>query len=379
MINPLNKVRLPWNGAFEQMGDRWRALPSYARWLGYLAMVMLALSLPNIPHLADIMTPGSSWQRVLFYPISIYILLALGLNVVVGYAGLLDLGFVAFYAIGAYSMAVLGGTYGWGFWEVLPVGIGLSMLAGLLLGSPTLRLRGDYLAIVTLGFGEMIRETANNVNSLGGPRGINHIPRPPSIGNISWLHYGVLDSRPYYYMIVVAIVVVIIIMKRLEKSRVGRSWTAIREDEDAAQLMGVPTLKFKLWAFTIGAAVGGAAGVIYASGNAAIRPTDFPFILSATILAAVVLGGAGNLPGVILGAFLVAWLPEAVRGFDQYRVLVFGAALLILMIFRPQGIWPSRVRARELKEGEGGIGRLGGEVGTVRGPAGALGAGPAPT
>jgi branched-chain amino acid transport system permease protein len=372
MTNPLRKVHLPWSSALERMGGRWRALPGYARWLGYLALFVFALSLPNIPHLADIMTPGSSWQRVLFFPISVYILLALGLNVVVGYAGLLDLGFVAFYAIGAYSMAILGGTYGWGFWEVLPVGIALSMLAGLLLGTPTLRLRGDYLAIVTLGFGEMIRETANNLNYLGGPRGVSNIPRPPSIGNISWLHYGVLDSRPYYYMMVVAIVVVIVIMKRLEKSRVGRSWTAIREDEDAAQLMGVPTLKFKLWAFTVGAGVGGAGGVIYASANSAIRPADFPFILSATILAAVVLGGAGNIPGVILGAFLVAWVPEAVRGFDQYRVLVFGAVLVVLMIFRPQGIWPSRVRAQELKEGEGGIGRLGGEVGTVRGQAGAL-------
>ncbi len=180
-----------------------------------------------------------------------------------------------------------------------------------------------------------------------------------------------LDSRPYYYLVVVVIAIVIIIMKRLEKSRVGRSWTAIREDEDAAQLMGVPTLKFKLWAFTVGAAVGGAGGVIFASSTSAIQPTDFPFILSATILAAVVLGGAGNIPGVVLGAFLVAWLPEAVRGFDQYRVLVFGGALVVLMIFRPQGIWPSRIRAAEFSEGEGGIGRLGGEVGTVRSQAGA--------
>jgi branched-chain amino acid transport system permease protein len=244
------------------------------------------------------------------------------------------------------------------------------MLAGLLLGTPTLRLRGDYLAIVTLGFGEMIRVTANNLDYLGGPRGINQIPRPPSIGDVSFLHYGVLNSKPYYYMVVVVIAIVVVIMKRLEKSRVGRSWTAIREDEDAAQLMGVPTLKFKLWAFTVGAGVGGAAGVIFASANAAIRPTDFPFILSATILAAVVLGGAGNIPGVILGAFLVAWVPEAARGFSQYRVLVFGAVLVVLMIFRPQGIWPSRIRSAEFKEGEGGIGRLGGEVGTVPAQAG---------
>ena len=253
LLNPLKGKTLPWTGAFEVMGARWRALPAVARWIGYVAMFAFAISLPDIPNLANIMAPGSSWQRILFFPISIYILLALGLNVVVGYAGLLDLGFVAFYAIGAYSMAILGTYHGWGFWEVLPVGIGGAMLAGLLLGTPTLRLRGDYLAIVTLGFGEMIRVTANNVEYLGGPRGINNIPRPPSIGNVSFLHYGVLNSRPYYYLVVVVIAIVIVIMKRLEKSRVGRSWTAIREDEDAAQLMGVPTLKFKLWAFTVGA------------------------------------------------------------------------------------------------------------------------------
>jgi branched-chain amino acid transport system permease protein len=368
----LRKIQMPWNAAFEAMGERWRGLSRTSRWLGYAAMFILAVSLPNIPGLANIMAPGSSWQRILFFPISIYVLLALGLNVVVGYAGLLDLGYVAFFAIGAYSMAILGVDYGWGFWEVLPVGIGLAMLSGLLLGSPTLRLRGDYLAIVTLGFGEMIRQTANNLDSLGGPRGIIGVPRPPGIGNIPFLQFGVLDSRPYYYLVVVMIVIVIVIMKRLEKSRVGRSWAAIREDEDAAQLMGVPTLTFKLWAFTVGAAVGGGAGVVFASASTAIQPTDFPFLLSATILAAVVLGGAGNIPGVILGAFLVAWLPEVSRGFSQYRVLVFGAALVVLMIFRPQGIWPSKVRAAELSEGEGGIGRLGGEVGTVPAQTGAV-------
>ena len=369
---PLRGWTAPRAGSVDRMAARWRALPRWLRWVGYLAIFVFAISLPNIPNLGDVMTPGSSWQRVLFYPISVYVLLALGLNVVVGYAGLLDLGYVAFFAIGAYSMAILGGKYGWGFWEVLPVGVGLAMLAGLLLGSPTLRLRGDYLAIVTLGFGEMIRETANNLNYLGGPRGLANIPPPPSIGHISFLQFSILDPKPYYYLLVAVIAVVIIMLKRLERSRVGRSWTAIREDEDAAQLMGVPTLKFKLWAFTVGAAVGGAGGVIFASGNNAIQPTDFPFILSATILAAVVLGGAGNIPGVILGAFLVAWLPEAARGFDQYRVLVFGGSLVVLMIFRPQGLWPSKIRAEELAEGEGGIDRLGAEVGTVRAQSGAL-------
>jgi branched-chain amino acid transport system permease protein len=354
--------RTPWAGAMESAGRRWAALPGSARAVGYVGLLLLAFALPNIPGLGDIMAPGSSWERILFYPIGIYVLLALGLNVVVGYAGLLDLGFVAFFAIGAYTMAILGTDFGWGFWQVLPVAIGLSMLAGLLLGSPTLRLRGDYLAIVTLGFGEIIRVTANNTEALGGPRGINTIPRPPSVEGVDALTYGIGDSKPYYYLLVVIIAVVIIVLKRLESSRVGRSWTAIREDEDAAELMGVPTLTFKLWAFTVGAAIGGMGGVLYASFQTSVRPTDFPFILSATILAAVVLGGAGNIPGVILGAFLVAWVPEVSRGFSEYRVLVFGAVLVILMIFRPQGLWPSRIRQAEMEEGTGGMGSLGGEI-----------------
>ena len=350
-------------GTPSTFGTRWRRLPWYGRWAGYLVLVLLAASLPSIPGLGDIMTPGSSWERVLVYPIAIYILLALGLNVVVGYAGLLDLGFVAFFAIGAYTMAILGTVVGLGFWVALPVAITLSMLAGLALGSPTLRLRGDYLAIVTLGFGEIIRVTATNLEFLGGPRGLNDIPRPPSVPGVEALTFSVLNSKSYYYLVLAFIVVVIIILKRLEYSRVGRSWAAIREDEDAAELMGVPTLKFKLWAFTVGAGIGGSAGVVYASFQTAIRPTDFPFILSATILAAVVLGGSGHIPGVILGAFLVAWLPEVSREFSQYRVLIFGAILVVMMILRPQGLWPSRIRAAELAEGEGGIGRLGGEVG----------------
>lgn len=362
---PLRGIRLPWVSTFEAIGVRWRRLPTWGRWVGYLLMILFALSLPSIPGLGDIMTPGSSWERVLFYPIGIYILLALGLNVVVGYAGLLDLGFVAFFAIGAYTMAILGTDFGLNFWIVLPIAIAITMLAGFALGSPTLRLRGDYLAIVTLGFGEIIRVTATNLSWTGGPRGINQIPRPPSVEGVDALTFSISNVKPYYYLVLLFIVLVIIAMKRLEKSRVGRSWAAIREDEDAAELMGVPTLTFKLWAFTVGAAVGGAAGVLYASFQTAIRPTDFPFILSATILAAVVLGGAGNIPGVILGAFLVGWIPEVSRDFSQYRVLVFGAVLVVLMIFRPQGIWPSKIRAAELQEGEGGMGQLGGEVGAV--------------
>jgi branched-chain amino acid transport system permease protein len=351
-----------WSRGTKALRSRWDALPRWGRAIGWALVIAFVLALPSIPGLGAIMAPGSSWERILFFPIAIFILLALGLNVVVGYAGLLDLGFVAFFAIGAYTNAILGTQFGWSFWEALPVGIGLSMVAGLMLGSPTLRLRGDYLAIVTLGFGEIIRVTANNTEFLGGPRGINDIPRPPSVEGVPALTYTISDSKPYYYLAVLFIVLFIVVLKRLEHSRVGRSWTAIREDEDAAELMGVPTLRFKLWAFTVGAAVGGSAGVLYSSFQTAIRPTDFTFIVSATILAAVVLGGAGHIPGVILGAFLVAWIPEVARGLSEYRVLFFGAALVLLMIFRPQGLWPSRTRQAELLHGEGGLDRLGAEV-----------------
>jgi branched-chain amino acid transport system permease protein len=304
---------------------------------------------------------------VLFFPIGIYVLLAIGLNIVVGQAGLLDLGYVAFFAIGGYAMGVLGAKHHWDFWAVLPAGVAIAAVSGVILGAPTLRLRGDYLAIVTLGFGEIIRISANNAGSFtGGPRGISPIPHPPGIKSIKALNYNsVLDTRPYYYLVLVLIVLVIIMVKRLEHSRVGRAWAAIREDEDAAELMGVPTFKYKIWAFAMGASIGGAAGVVFASQTISITPTNFPFILSALILVAVVLGGSGNLPGVIVGAFLVAWLPERFRGFAEYRVLVFGAALVIMMIIRPEGLLPSRRRRAELAEGTGGMGTLGAEVGAA--------------
>jgi branched-chain amino acid transport system permease protein len=212
---------------------------------------------------------------------------------------------------------------------------------------PTLRLRGDYLAIVTLGFGEIIRITANNLDWLGGPRGVQNIPKPPS-----WfgLHFGVLDAKPYYWLMLLAIVLVILVYKALEHSRVGRAWLAIREDEDAAELMGVPTYSFKLWAFAMGAAIGGFSGTLYAGFAGSITPDPFNLTLSILFLAAVVLGGSGNLAGAIVGAVVIGYLPERFRGFAQYRVLVFGAALVVMMIFRPQGIVPNRRRAHELED-----------------------------
>jgi branched-chain amino acid transport system permease protein len=353
------------------IGSWWDRMPWYGRWTLYLLLIICAFLLPS-ESIGSFMTPESDWASVLFYPIGIYVLLAIGLNVVVGQAGLLDLGYVAFFAIGAYALAVFATKRGWSFWEIVPVGIIIAAAAGAILGAPTLRLRGDYLAIVTLGFGEIIRITANNLDYTGGPRGISPIPHPPSqraveVGGVKILRYGVLDARPYYYLLLVAIILVIIIVKRLERSRVGRSWSAIREDEDAAELMGVPTFKFKIVSFVMGASIGGLAGVIFAAQTTSITPVNFPFILSALILCAVVLGGSGNLLGVILGAFLIAWLPERFRGFEEYRVMVFGAALVIMMIVRPEGLLPSRQRRAELAEGTGGMGSLGGEVGAVAG------------
>ncbi|POM23932.1 High-affinity branched-chain amino acid transport system permease protein LivH [Actinomadura rubteroloni] len=364
-------------GTVARVRDGWASAPGRARWPVYVLLVLGALILPA-DSIGSFMSPSSNWSDLLFFPIGGYILLAIGLNVVVGQAGLLDLGYVAFFAIGAYSMAVLGKLHGWDFWAIVPVGIVIAAASGVILGAPTLRLRGDYLAIVTLGFGEIIRIVAQNTDSIGGPNGISGIPHPPTLtewavpdvqpftglglGGLQPFTYGALDSRPYYYLMLLAIIVVIVFVVRLNRSRVGRAWAAIREDEDAAELMGVPTFKFKLAAFAIGAAIGGLTGVIYGSQATSIIPKNFEFMVSALILAAVVLGGSGNLPGVILGAFLVAWLPERFRALNDYRVLFFGLALVVMMALRPEGLLPSRRRKAELQEGTGGMGGLGAGV-----------------
>jgi branched-chain amino acid transport system permease protein len=347
----------PVSGGLERIRDWWAAAPHWQRWIVYILLIVGALILPA-PAIASFMSPYSDWTTVLIFPVGTYMLMAIGLNVVVGMAGLLDLGYVAFFAIGAYSLAYFGTKYGWNFWATLVVGVLITSVAGVILGAPTLRLRGDYLAIVTLGFGEIVRITANNTDEIGGARGITNVPHPPPMFGTEFL----FDPAPYYYLMLAAIVLVIIFSRRLEISRVGRSWAAIREDEDAAELMGVPTFKFKLLAFAIGAIIGGLAGTVWASQANFIAPNSFPFILSATILVCVVLGGSGNLPGVLVGAFLIAWLPERFRGFSEYRILVFGGALVILMALRPEGLLPSRRRRAELAEGTGGMGSMGAEV-----------------
>ena len=268
-----------------------------------------------------------------------------------GFAGLLDLGYVGFYAVGAYTTAVVtSGQFTLPWIAALPLSVIMAMIAGVILGTPTLRLRGDYLAIVTLGFGEIIRITANNSDWLGGPRGISKIARPPSFGP---LEFGVLNAKPYWYLGFTVILIVIFVLTRLENSRVGRAWAAVREDEDAAELMGVDTFKFKLWAFAIGAAIGGIAGSLYASKVGFINPDNFQLQLSILFLAAVVLGGTGSMYGVIMGGFLVAWIPERFRGFATRRYFVFGVVLVLVMVFRPQGIIPRRGAAAGIaKKGE---------------------------
>ena len=308
-----------------------------------------------------------TWQAVLFYPVGVYVVLALGLNVVVGQAGLLDLGYVAFYAVGAYATAKLTAAGGWTAWEALIPAILVASVAGVILGAPTLRLRGDYLAIVTLGFGEIARIVAQNVPTLGQARGITGIPHPTGVLGTEFA----FDPLPYYYLTLAAAVVTVVMIVRLARSRVGRAWAAVREDEDAAEAMGVPTFKMKLWAFAIGASTGGLGGWLYASKVSFINPDNFPFFLSLFILCAVVLGGMGSVPGVIAGAFVIGFIPEYLREvafgttvtdwlntivgghattITEYRVLLFGLALIVMMIFRPQGILPSRQRAAELAD-----------------------------
>jgi branched-chain amino acid transport system permease protein len=327
---------------------RWKSMSRVQRLSGYV-LAVLALYLapwwPKIPGIGWLVnTPGTQFSTVLNDQVIIFVLVALGLNVVVGLAGLLDLGYVGFYAVGAYVVGVLTSQHASLPWlVVLPIAVVVSMLFGVILGTPTLRLRGDYLAIVTLGFGEIIRISAKNLDWLGASRGISDIGRPPSIGP---LKFGVIDPKPYYWLGLTLVFLVVFCLYRLEESRVGRAWTAIREDEDAAELMGVNTFKFKLWAFAIGAAVGGLAGAHYAGKVGFISPDNFPLQLSILFLAAVVLGGSGNMYGAILGGIMVAWLPERFRNFTDKRVLVFGIALVLVMVFRPEGLLPRRVRTK---------------------------------
>ena len=287
----------------------------------------------------------------------IYIMLGLGLNIVVGFAGLLDLGFVGFYAVGAYTYALLFHWAGWTFWEALPLSGVMAALFGFLLGFPVLRLRGDYLAIVTLGFGEIIRLLLVNLNEwTGGPDGINGIPKPSVLGYtmarrapegeqtfhqlMGW-KFDNMDVVIYLYLMALALAVLTLLLSnRLVRMPIGRAWEALREDEIACRSLGLNPTKVKLSAFTLGAMCAGFGGAFFAARQGLVNPESFTFIESALILAIVVLGGMGSQVGVIFAAILLTVLPEMARQFAEYRMLIFGLVMVLMMMWRPQGLLP---------------------------------------
>jgi branched-chain amino acid transport system permease protein len=314
--------------------DLWDSSPKPVRVAIASSAMIFAICLPFMGG-TFLNTPISSYEAVLVYPVGLFVLMALGLNIVVGKSGLLDLGYVAFFAIGAYTMAILGTTTSLNFWEIMPIGIGLAMLSGVILGLPTLRLRGDYLAIVTLGFGE-----------IGGPNGIANIPTPPKFLS---LEYTLQNQKAYYWTVLFLIFIVIWMIRRLSSRRPGRAWESIRQDEDVADLMGVRTLKYKIWAFAIGAAIGGAGGVVFAAKSMFVAPEMFTLNTSILILACVVFGGMGNIWGVITGAVILAYLPERIRFISDARLLIFGLVLVIMMNVRADGILPRKKREKSLQ------------------------------
>lgn len=360
-----------WMAPGDSLREWWSQLGRVQKWgfgaLGFGALALLPLYTP-----AFLDTPGISFGGVMAQ-FAMVAIIAIGLNVVVGQAGLLDLGYVGFYAVGAYTVALLTspdspwnrvGSDGWfsekwAWLACVPIAMAVTALTGLILGIPTLRLRGDYLAIVTLGFGEIIRLLADNLGEVtNGPRGLNEVAFP-HVGETAELPRGVFSSGNstgdanygtwWFWLGLILILAILLLVGNLERSRVGRAWVAIREDEDAAESMGVNTFRFKLWAFVIGAAIGGLSGAMYAGQVQFVAPPTFNIINSMLFLAAVVLGGQGNKLGVIFGAFVIVYLPNRLLGVEvaginlgDLKYLFFGLALVVLMIFRPQGLFPVR-------------------------------------
>lgn len=264
----------------------------------------------------------------------LYVVLALGLNIVVGYAGLLDLGFAAFFAVGAYTVGIATLHYGLNFWLALPLAVFFAMIAGVIIGTPTLRLRSDYLAIVTLGFGEIVRIAARNLRETGGATGLSGIESP-------WLFgWHIRTPLDFYYVFCVLAIIAVLVSVRLANSRLGRAWLYVRHDEDAAEAMGIDRVRVKLAAYVVGAVYGAIGGAFFAANLGAISPNSFSFQQSVLILMAVILGGMGKIPGVILGAFIVILAPELLRDFGDLRLFIFAVGLLLIMLFRPSGIWP---------------------------------------
>jgi len=341
---------------------------------------IVALALLALPF--ALAAAGTTWVRVANLAF-LFVLLSLGLNIVVGFAGLLDLGYIAFYAVGAYVYALLASPHfgiHWPFWAILPIGAAVAALFGILIGAPTLKLRGDYLAIVTLGFGEIVRIFLNNlsrpVNITNGPQGIARID-PFRLGGIDFSKsdsfLGLAFSGPikYYYLLLLVLLAVIFVCLRLQNSRIGRAWEAIREDEVAARAMGIDTTRLKLLAFAMGASFGGVAGGMFSAIQGFVSPESFVLVESIMVVSMVVLGGMGNVWGVILGALLLSFLPEFLRFTvepaqrqlfgrtliepEVIRMLIFGFALVLVMALRPGGLWPSAVRKRELAERDGAM------------------------
>ena len=341
-----------------------------AKWIGIALIAVALIALPFVLAMA-----GTAWVRITNLAI-LFVLLSLGLNIVVGFAGLLDLGYIAFYAVGAYVYALLASPH-FGlhlpWWMILPIGAAVACIFGILLGTPTLKLRGDYLAIVTLGFGEIIRIFLNNLsepfNLTNGPKGITTIDSIKVFGldfaNTTRLgDFAMSGTIKYYYFLLAVLLVVIVVNLRLQNSRIGRAWEAIREDELAARAMGINTRNMKLLAFAMGASFGGIAGGMFSAIQGFISPESFILTESVMVLAMVVLGGMGNIWGVILGAILLSFVPEILRYTvepmqrmvfgrsiidpEVIRMLLFGLAMVVMMLFRPAGIVPSAVRKREL-------------------------------
>lgn len=319
------------------------ALPQWA-WIGLLLLAALVY-----PFMAD------RYGQDVAASVMVYICLGLGLNIVVGLAGLLDLGYIAFYGVGAYTYGLLSIHFGLSFWLALPLCAAFAAIAGCIVGYPTLRMRGDYLAIVTLGFGEIIRIVLNNWMSLtNGPNGILGIKPPmvPVLGESGLEMFPLRSIQWLYYVILGLTVLTVIAVHRLNFSRVGRAWEAIREDETAAELTGINTFMYKLLAYAMGAVFGGLAGGFFAARMRFISPESFTFMESVMVLAMVVLGGMGSIPGIILGALALIGLPEVFREFELYRMLVFGGAMVVMMLLRPAGLWPASRMGKRSEEAE---------------------------